>query len=153
MSLYNMVNKVNPAAFFILPMLGNGHPDNWPRFRDCFATIHSFTLVDGIPRMLPIDEKEKPGGIYVLLRIGGNNRDPYLRPWYTIRGNPNYIEDWDDTFDRTFAHIHFNVPEKWRSDYDKVTIGDYKGTSPEYRELIYDTYPRLKDTFSILFNS
>ncbi len=34
MSLYNMINGVNPATFFILPMLGK-HPDEYPRFRDC----------------------------------------------------------------------------------------------------------------------
>lgn len=36
MSLYNMVNGMNQATFFVLPMLGR-HPDEYPRFRDCFA--------------------------------------------------------------------------------------------------------------------
>lgn len=35
MSLYNMINGVNPATFIILPMLGK-HPNEYPRFRDCF---------------------------------------------------------------------------------------------------------------------
>lgn len=35
MSLYNMLNGVNPCTFLILPMLGK-HPDEYPRFRDCF---------------------------------------------------------------------------------------------------------------------
>ena len=30
------MNGVNPATFFILPMLGK-HPDEFPRFRDCWA--------------------------------------------------------------------------------------------------------------------
>ena len=36
MSLYNMLHGVNPSTFFILPMLGEKHPDEYPRFRDCF---------------------------------------------------------------------------------------------------------------------
>lgn len=31
-----MINGVNPATFYILPMLGN-HPDWYPRFRDCWV--------------------------------------------------------------------------------------------------------------------
>lgn len=53
MSLYNMINGVNPATFIILPMLGK-HPDEYPRFRDCFI---------------------KDGMIEVYTRVGGNNRD------------------------------------------------------------------------------
>ena len=31
-----MINGVNPATFFILPMVAEKHPDSYPRFRDCF---------------------------------------------------------------------------------------------------------------------
>lgn len=31
-----MINGVNQATFYILPMLGK-HPDEYPRFRDCFT--------------------------------------------------------------------------------------------------------------------
>ena len=31
-----MINGVQPATFFLLPMLGK-HPDEYPRFRDCFV--------------------------------------------------------------------------------------------------------------------
>ncbi len=54
MSLYNMINGVNPATFFILPMLGK-HPDEYPRFRDCF-----------------VGEDQK--SIEILTRVGGGNR-------------------------------------------------------------------------------
>jgi len=30
------MNGVNPCVFFILPMLGK-HPEEYPRFRDCFV--------------------------------------------------------------------------------------------------------------------
>lgn len=54
MSLYNMICGVNPAAFFILPMLGK-HPDEYPRFRDCFVS-------------------DDETSIEVLTRVGGGNR-------------------------------------------------------------------------------
>ncbi len=151
MSLYNMVNKVNPAAFFMLPLLEVGHPDDWPRFRDCFVTPHRFQIVNDLPLMLPIDEKEKPNGIYVLLRIGGGNRDAYLKPWNTILRHPNYVRDWDDEFDSTFAHVQYTVPDKWKDDYDKAVVGNWKDTSPEYKALLYQVYPKLKATFDKLF--
>lgn len=151
MSLYNMVNKVNPSAFFILPLLDNGHPDNWPRFRDCFVTVHQFKVIDGLPLMSPVDEKEEPSSIYVLLRIGGGNRSSYAAPWEKIKSHPNYKNDWDDAFDSTFCHVHFSIPDKWKDDYNKVMNSDYMKTSVEYQKLLYDTYPKLKDVFDKLF--
>ena len=35
MSLYNMLFGVTPATFFFFFLLGK-HPDEYPRFRDCF---------------------------------------------------------------------------------------------------------------------
>lgn len=49
-----MLHGVNPATFLILPMLGK-HPDEYPRFRDCFITEDDHILI--------------------LTRVGGPNRD------------------------------------------------------------------------------
>ena len=50
-----MINGVNPATFLFLPMLGK-HPDEYPRFRDCFISE---------------DETQK----IVFTRVGGGNRN------------------------------------------------------------------------------
>ena len=151
MSLYNLVNKVNPAAFFLLPMIENKHPDNWPRFRDCFATARHFELMNGIPLMVPVDEKEKPSNIYVLLRIGGGNRDSYEEQINELRKHPNFLSDEDDTFDSTFAHFVFSVPEKWKDDYEKVIANNFKDTSKEYKEMIINLFPKLNEMLTKLF--
>ena len=55
MSLYNALFGFNPACILILPMIGRGGQEGYPRFRDCFVT----------------DE----GNIAVYTRVGGNNRN------------------------------------------------------------------------------
>ena len=59
MSLYNLVQGVTSAVFFVLPMLGK-HPDEYPRFRDCF-------LKDA-------EHPEYDNHIHVYTRVGGGNR-------------------------------------------------------------------------------
>ena len=61
--MYQMMNGVNEAVFTLLPMLGR-HPDEYPRFRDCFA------MMEGKPEY-------NTGYIFVLTRTGGGNRDSY----------------------------------------------------------------------------
>lgn len=146
-----MVNKVNPLAFFLVPMLGKGHTDNWPRFRDCFSTARHFEEMNGMPVMVPIDPKETPTKIYVLLRVGGGNREFYADEIKQLRQHPNYIVDEDDEYDTTYATFVFSVPDRWKNDYERVIIGDFVSTSLEYKELIKDVFPKLNDIFNQLF--
>ena len=62
MSLYNMVNGVKPTTFFVLPMLGK-HPDEYPRFRDCFLSDEEHPQYDD--------------HIHIYTRTGGGNREGY----------------------------------------------------------------------------
>lgn len=80
MSLYNMICGVNPAAFFILPMLGK-HPDEYPRFRDCFVS-------------------DDETSIEVLTRVGGGNRGYGEEE---LMKHPNFLRtyDWDE--DNTYG--------------------------------------------------
>lgn len=151
MSIYNMVNKVDPATFFTLPLLGIGHPDDWPRFRDSFTTAHKFALVDDIPRLVAVDEKEKPKYIYVLLRVGGGNRPAYAKQIAGLQSHPTYVHDKDDEFDPTYAHFTFSVPEEWKEDYEKVVNTSYEATSNKYQHLIRTTYPKLDKVFNTVF--
>lgn len=151
MSIYNMVNKVNPATFLILPLLGIGNPNDWPRFRDCFPTARHFQIVDDFPVMVPIDEKEKPVNIYVLLRVGGANRTAYAKQIAGLQSHPNYIRDMDDLLDSTYAHFVFSVPEEWKEDYKKATNADCELTSEKYQHLIRSAYPKLNKVLDALF--
>lgn len=138
MSLYNLVNGVNPAAFFFLPLIGEGHhPDEFPRFRDCF-----------------LEQNETPE-IVILTRTGGNNRDDYEEENEWIRSLSGFIADEDDDFDSTYARWRFAVPEQWQTDFTFMTemsIGEgAKQTSPEYRALLRRVYPKLSEKWDELF--
>jgi hypothetical protein len=45
----------------------------------------------------------------------------------------------------------FDVPEKWKADMDAVLGGNIKGTSKEYKELLYRVFPKLKEKFDQMF--
>lgn len=136
MNLYNMTNGVNPATFVVLPMLGK-HPDEYPRFRDCF-------LADE-------ERPELKDHIHVYTRTGGGNREDYEAENQAIRQIPGFVTDYDDGFDRTYASWVFRVPEYWKDDYDKIMSGNIKGVSTEYQSELRRVYPKLAEKWDKLF--
>lgn len=136
MSLYNLINGATPATFFVLPMLGK-HPDQYPRFRDCF-----------------LSDQERPeynDHIHIYTRTGGNNREDYEGSNQEMQSMPGFVADYDDDFDNTYASWIFKVPEKWASDFAKIKSGNIKEISAEYRAELYRVYPNLKEKFDELF--
>ncbi len=123
MSLYNILNGVNPATFLILPMLGR-HPDDYPRFRDCFV---------GEDRQ-----------IIVLTRVGGGNRNCGFGE-ETLYKDPNFVKTYDDEFDGTYGYYVFSVPEKWKDDFDKIIKGEKP--SAGYLDQMCKVYPKLEEKF------
>lgn len=132
MSLYNICNGVNPAVFFILPMLGEKHPDDYPRFRDCF---------------LRGDNNE----IHVYTRVGGGNKNCGYGE-EELRKHPNYLREFDDEYDCTYATYVFSVPDEFKSDLDLIISGKIKEISEKYKQRLYKVYPKLKDHFDKIFN-
>lgn len=133
MSLYNMVNGVNQIpVFFILPMLGK-HPDEYPRFRDCFVKDEEHPEFDNF--------------IHIYTRVGGGNRGEGYGEEELYK-HPEYVTTFDDSFDSTYASYIFKVPEKWKKDFD-VIVFDKKlhKISPLYREELDRIYPKLKESF------
>jgi hypothetical protein len=132
-----MLNGVNAATFFILPMLGK-HPDEYPRFRDCF-------LKDD-------EHPEYDGHIHVYTRVGGGNRRCDFGE-DELEGHPDFVATFDDSFDSTYGTYVFKVPEKWKDDYLKITGGKLSEISQEYREEIYRVFPKLKTKFDEIFKT
>ena len=131
MSFYNMINGVNPATFFVLPMLGEKHPDYYPRFRDCFVE----------------DNK-----ICVYTRVGGGNRDcGYGED--ELYEHPNFISSYDDDFDSTYATYEFSIPDEWKDDFDKIMNNNLLNISAPYKERLYAVYPKLKEKFDEIFGA
>ena len=106
-------------------MLGK-HPEKYPRFRDCFVR----------------DNK-----IHIYTRTGGGNREYYEKENNIIRDMDGFVNDFDDSFDSTFATWVFDVPEKWETDFDKIINGDTKSISKEYRDELKRIFPKLADKF------
>lgn len=137
MSLYNLINGVNPCTFFILPMLGK-HPDEYPRFRDCF-----------------IDNEEHPeydNHIHVFTRTGGGNREAYVAQNNEMRAMETFLTDFDDSFDSTYASWIFSVPEKWKADFKKITSHKLEEVSEEYQAELRRVFPKLEEKFDKIFS-
>lgn len=133
MSLYNALFGVNPATFLILPMLGK-HPDEYPRFRDCFVGT------DG-----PFGHS-----IVVYTRVGGNNRNTgYGEEW--MLEHPDFIKTYDDDFDSTYGSYVFNVPKRWREDFLKIIDGKLAEISDDYFNEILRVYPTLEERVREVF--
>ena len=114
MSLYNAVFGVNEFAGLLLQALDITTADI-PRFRDCYLN-------------------EDGTEIIIYTRTGGGNRDFYEHPEHCRANFPEYFEDdeppsgpWncdlrarpgfkydaDDSYDETYAHFHYAIPEGW----------------------------------------
>ena len=119
---YNVVHGYNPGCLFLMPMLGKTECE-YPRFRDCFYE-------DGL--------------IAIYTRVGGPNRGQGYGE-DELYQDPNFVRTYDDDFDNTYGTYLFRVPEKWRSDFDKVLNKDFVNTSDEYKEMIYSWWPTLNE--------
>ena len=111
-------------------MLGK-HPDEYPRFRDCFVEKNC---------------------ILVHTRTGGGNREDYETENNEMTNHPNYMTDYDDSFDSTYANFIFSVPEKWKDDFNKIVNGRLSEISNEYKAEIFRVFPKIKDKLEALFN-
>lgn len=130
-NMYNLMYGVNPSTFLILPMLGK-HPDEYPRFRDCFVGDSGDTIV-------------------VLTRIGGNNRNCDYGEEDLIK-DPNFIKTWDWDRDTTYGYYEFKVPDKWRKDFDLIVKENkLSNVSLEYQNELIRVYPKLEEKFKNLF--
>jgi len=145
-----MIKGFQPATFFILPMLGK-HPDEYPRFRDCFVGKASQDFKNKDEFNIPTIKHGKEKLITVYTRTGGNNREGYQKEIKELRKMPTYIEDFDDSFDNTFAFFVFKIPKEFEADFDKVIDNKLKETSRGYQDILYKVYPKLKDKFDEIF--
>ena len=61
----------------------------------------------------------------------------------------------DDDFDDTYATYEFNVPEKWKPDFDLIVAGKIKEVSDEYVAYVKEFYPLLaeKGVIDVIFRA
>lgn len=91
--MYNMLFGENELSGILLKML-NLSKEDCGRYRDCY-----------------LDKKGEK--IIVYTRNGGGNREDYEYVFDKLSKHSNYICDYDDDFDCTYASIEFRVPDRF----------------------------------------
>ena len=130
MSLYNMVNGFSPACLLLLPMLGR-QASEYPRFRDCFLS----------------DDGQN---IEVYTRVGGGNRDCGFGE-EVLYDDPNFVRTYDDEYDNTYGYYVFNVPDEWKSDFEKIKDRKLSEVSDAYVEHVKKFYPHIPEVIDKAF--
>lgn len=105
MSLYNMLFGENLLAPLFLKILDIDQPDGKyesGRFRDIYLNAEGTRII-------------------LLTRNGGNNREDYFPK--NILEHPNYLTDYDDSFDNTYCYIEFLVPKRFQAALKKLAPG------------------------------
>lgn len=109
MSLYNLLFDKNPLAPLLLKILEIDQPGGKyksGRFRDTYLNAKGTKII-------------------LLTRNGGNNREGYFPK--NILKHPNYLTDYDDSFDSTYCYIEFSVPGKFQEALKKLAPGKEPG--------------------------
>lgn len=90
-----------------------------PRYRDTYTMVEA-----GEPR------------IVIYTRTGGGNREEYESENSQLAAHPLFVRDFDDDFDRTFAHFCYSVPEPWKESvlrFHEFFSGHPEGLSPRQK--------------------
>lgn len=123
MSLYNALfgtNKISPLLLKVLDIDQPSGKYRSGRFRDIYLN-------------------EDGSKIILLTRNGGGNREEYQPLIDVLATHPNYITDYDDDFDPTYAYIEFSVPKDFKEDFKKLAMGEKpKNISEKFNKLISD---------------
>jgi hypothetical protein len=133
MSLYNMVNGVNPLAEFLLSAI-NLDLASIPRFRDVWLSTDLASVV-------------------VLTRTGGGNREDYEVENAAMAAHPGYLGDADDDFDSTFAKFRYTMPpEKLAEIQQAIETADISDEVREWfkGQLTMDNAAKWKASFEAL---
>jgi hypothetical protein len=120
MSLYNSLFGVNNAAPILLKIIGKTDGD-FGRFRDAYLN-------------------ESGDKIIVYTRCGGGNRESYQHVFDEMAKHPNYINNYDDDFDCTYAYFEFSVPDDFKDELKIMSgaIGQKQSPSEKFQQLIGD---------------
>lgn len=136
MSLYNLLFGKNRYSDILMGILELNTKYKIGRFRDIYLNKYGTKII-------------------LYTRNGGGNRDHYNCDDYESKGNhdcdctgcimtyqipshPNYLDDYDDEMDCTYAYIKYSIPEK----YSDLCFEMLDGKEPE----------SIKDKFEKIFN-
>lgn len=121
-----MLHGRNPLTSVLLEWLDIDQPDgkyDSGRFRDIYLN-------------------EDGTKIILYTRNGGGNRDEYQSLIDHLATHPNYLSDYDDDFDCTYAYIEFYIPKE----FEKIAKAMATGEKPKtVHEKFVETMNEMKD--------
>lgn len=133
MSLYNIINWVNPATFIVLPIL-DIHADNIWRFRDCFIWSEWKSIL-------------------IYTRLWWWNREYHKKDIEKLRNIKWFIKDYDDDFDCTYATFEYSVPKEFEKDFNLIKKWKVKDISEKLKGQIIKIYPKLEKELKKIFEN
>lgn len=89
-------------------------------------------------RFRDISLNEDGTEIILYTRNGGGNREEYQSIFdHFSDSHSNYLHDYDDDFDSTYAYIVFTVPEEYKEDLKHFASGNIPETvSDKFQKLL-----------------
>lgn len=135
MSLYNLVMGENTGLRLLVAPFLPVPPEAFPRYRDVF--------------LLDEDQPNFNQHVFVYTRTGGNNREAYGDE--TLSDAPNFVSEYDDTFDNTYCTFAYSVPEDLIADYNLIRDLPPKGPinfSERYWGLMHERRPDQSDSLT-----
>lgn len=148
MSLYNTLFGRNPSSRLLLAMLNLTEGDVG-RFRDCYLARGARHERDkNFSDALSLEElAKKPLFIIIYTRNGGGNRDDYVGATEHLQSLREYVTDYDDDYDCTYASYEFQVPVVFRETAEELAgLGAESAVSPGERfKLLIEKLETKKD--------
>lgn len=100
MSLYNELFSENEDAMALLGFAGLTR-NEFMRYRDVYLRANGTEII-------------------VYTRLGGDNRKAYQDTIRKLRQKPNYIKDFDDDYDCTYAYFIFSPLDEYKDTCQKM---------------------------------
>lgn len=90
------------------------------RFRDCYLSKDGKAII-------------------IYTRNGGGNREDYAYVFDNLSKHPNYIKDYDDDFDNTYASIEFSIPDEYKDRASEIfKVSDTTTGAEKFDKLFKD---------------
>lgn len=140
--MYEMVCNINPDAGRVISLI-DIDPE-WlieeARLRDVYLSKDRTKVV-------------------IFTRIGGGNREAYKNAIKRLRNHKNYIKDYDDDFDDTYASFEYQIPSNklvevvaFLSSSDTTTGGEKLKQSLEKLEKDPDEFLKEHPRFKVMMD-
>jgi hypothetical protein len=156
-----MIHGVNPQTPILMAILdldgdkGVKFPEKWSPYEDglndegeAFVNecIEKKQYMTGRFRDIYLNEDGTLITLYT--RNGGGNRNEYFYIFDILKTHPNYLNDYDDDFDGTYAYVEFSIPEQAKDLIKTLVTGEKPLTvSEKFEQTMKEMQGMSKEDF------